>query len=45
LIDASPPTLQGRRAFLIDGTTMKLAPVRELQKAFPPAPNQHGPGV
>ena len=45
LIDASPPTLQGRRVFVIDGTTMKLAPVRELQEAFPPAPNQHGPGV
>ena len=45
LIDASPPTLQGRRVFVIDGTTMKLAPERELQKAFPPAPNQHGPGV
>jgi hypothetical protein len=45
LIEASQPTLQGRRVFLIDGTTMKLAPVRELQKAFPPAPNQYGPGV
>lgn len=45
LIEASPPTLQDRRVFLIDGTTLKLSPVQELQKAFPPAPNQYGPGV
>ena len=45
LIEASKPTLQDRRVFLIDGTTMKLAPARALQKAFPPAPNQYGPGV
>lgn len=30
---------------MIDGTTITLAPEPELQKAFPPASNQHGEGV
>jgi hypothetical protein len=45
LIEASSPTLNGRRAFLIDGTTLTLAPEPQLQRAFPPASNQHGEGV
>jgi hypothetical protein len=45
LIDASPPTYRGRRLFIIDGTTMTLAPEEELQQQFPPASNQFGEGV
>ena len=37
LIAASPPWFDGRRAFLLDGTTITLAPTEELKKAFPPA--------
>ena len=35
----------GRRAFILDGTTIPLAPTKALQAAFPPASNQHGTGV
>ena len=45
LIAASPPFWHDRRVFLIDGTTITLAPERELQQAFPAASNQHGEGV
>lgn len=52
LIEASPPWFEGRRAFIIDGTTITLAPTEELQDAFPPvadppgrASNQHGETV
>ena len=45
LIDAASPSFEGRRVFLIDGTTLTLAPTPELQAAFPPAVNQFGPGV
>jgi hypothetical protein len=45
LIDASPPTFDGRRVFLFDGTTITLAPEEELQRQYPPASNQHGAGV
>jgi len=45
LIAASPPIWQDRRVFLIDGTTITLAPEPALQKVFPPASNQHGEGV
>lgn len=45
IIATTEPTLDGRRVFLIDGTTLSLAPEKELQKAFPPASNQHGEGV
>jgi hypothetical protein len=45
LINAAPPTFEGRRVFLIDGTTLTLAPEEELQRQFPPASNQHGEGV
>lgn len=39
------PLLQGRRVFVIDGTTLTFAPTPELKKAFPPASNQLGPTV
>lgn len=45
VISATEPTVDGRRVFLIDGTTMALAPEKELQQAFPPASNQLGEGV
>lgn len=45
LLAATPPTLAGRRAFLLDGTTLSLAPTPELRKAFPPATNQFGSGT
>jgi hypothetical protein len=45
LIEATLPTWEDRRVFLIDGTTITLAPEEELQQAFPPATNQHGEGV
>lgn len=45
IISTSEPLLDGRSIFLIDGTTMALAPEKELQVAFPPASNQHGEGV
>jgi len=45
LIDASPSWFDGRRAFILDGTTITLPPTPELQKAFPPATNQHGDTV
>lgn len=45
LIDATSPTLGQRRVFLLDGTTITLAPEEELQQAFPPASNQYGEGV
>ena len=41
----SEPVIDGRRVFLLDGTTITLEPTAELQKAFPPAPNQHGQSV
>ena len=45
LIDASPETFDSRRVFLLDGSTISLAPEPELQEAFPPASNQYGEGV
>ena len=45
LIDQSPPWFEGRRAFIIDGTTMTLSPTSELRAAYPPATNQHGETV
>jgi hypothetical protein len=45
LIEASLPLWDGRRMFIIDGTTITLAPTPELQEAFPPATNQHGETV
>jgi hypothetical protein len=34
-----------RRAFIIDGTTFKLAPTSELREVYPPSTNQHGETV
>jgi hypothetical protein len=45
LIDAQPPSYRGGRFFLVDGTTITLAPEEELQRLFPPASNQFGEGV
>lgn len=45
IIDTSPPSHNDRRVFLIDGTTITLAPEEELQQQYPPASNQHGEGV
>lgn len=45
LVSASPPSVAGRRVFLMDGTTIALAPSRALQRAFPPAANQYGASV
>jgi len=45
LTDAFPPFLDGRRAFILDGTTIKLAPTKALRAAFPPASNQYGIGI
>ena len=45
IIATSTPTLGGRRVFVVDGTTMTLAPEKALQAAFPPASNPHGEGV
>jgi hypothetical protein len=34
-----------RQTFLLDGTTITLAPTEELKRHFPPATNQHGESV
>jgi hypothetical protein len=39
---AAPPTLGNRRVFLLDGTTLTLAPEKSLRALYPPASNQHG---
>lgn len=38
----APPFFEGRRAFILDGTTITLPPTPALRQAFPPASNQHG---
>lgn len=45
LIGLRPPSFDGRRVDLVDGTTITLAPESTLRRAFPPASNQHGAGV
>lgn len=45
LIEATPPTWRDRRVFLLDGTTIALAPTAELRRQFPPASNQSGESV
>jgi hypothetical protein len=45
LMELSPCCMEGRRAFIIDGTTMTLTPTSELRDAYPPATNQHGETV
>jgi hypothetical protein len=41
----SEPLIDGRRVFLLDGTTITLAPTKALQEAYPPAHNQLGESV
>lgn len=41
----SEPLIDSRRVFLLDGTTITLAPTKALREAYPPAPNQHGDSV
>ncbi|MCP4825894.1 MAG: IS4 family transposase [Shimia sp.] len=45
LASISPLLIDGRRVFLLDGTTVTLAPTPALQEAFPPATNQFGSTV
>lgn len=45
IIAATPPSLGDRRVFLLDGTTITLAPTAALKAAYPPATNQHGVSV
>ena len=45
LASIAVPVIGNRRVFIIDGTTITLAPTAPLVKAFPPAPNQHGESV
>src|SRR6056297_907921 len=42
---AAQRVFDGRRVFIIDGTTVTLAPTPALSKAFPPATNQYGESV
>lgn len=43
--EISKPVIEGRRIFILDGTTITLPPVKALKEAYPPAPNQHGESV
>lgn len=45
IIDSCPDILNDRRAFIMDGTTFKLAPTSELREVYPPSTNQHGETV
>jgi Transposase DDE domain len=42
LVDATAPSFGNRRVFLLDGTTITLAPTPELTAAFPPWPGPAG---
>ena len=42
LVGAYPPSWNARRAFILDGTTLGLAPTDQLRQTFPPASNQNG---
>lgn len=43
--EVSEPLIDGRRVFILDGTTITLAPTAALKEAYPPAMNQHGDSV
>lgn len=45
IVDTTKPSLEGRRAFVLDGTTLTLAPEPVLRKLYPPAKNQYGRGA
>lgn len=42
---AEPLQFRPRQTFLLDGTTITLAPTKQLKAKFPPANNQHGESV
>src|SRR5262249_8665028 len=42
LIDSYPPSWEGRRCYVLDGSTAQLSPTPDLSLPFPPASNQHG---
>lgn len=42
ICETTRPSLGTRRVFLVDGTTLTLAPEESLRALYPPAPNQHG---
>jgi hypothetical protein len=42
---AAESVFEGRRVFILDGTTITLPPTPSLKLAFPPATNQHGESV
>ena len=42
LIAAHPPSWNGRRVFILDGTTIATRHTPDLVRAFPPPTNQHG---
>jgi hypothetical protein len=42
LVESTASWFDGRRAFIIDGTSITLAPTDEIKEAFPPATNQFG---
>src|SRR5690606_20752354 len=43
--ESSEYLIHGCRVFVLDGTTITLAPTKELQEAYPPATTQHGTSV
>jgi hypothetical protein len=45
LIERTPAWREGHRAYVLDGTTITLAPTSGLREVFPPATNQHGETV
>lgn len=45
IIDTCPEVRNDRKAFIIDGTTFKLAPTDELREVYPPSKNQLGETV
>jgi Transposase DDE domain len=42
ICETTRPTLGTRRVFLVDGTTLTLAPEESLRALYPPATNQYG---
>lgn len=45
IVASAEPVYDERSIFLLDGTTIALAPEKELQIAFPAASNQYGEGI
>lgn len=42
LADQTDDRFEGRRVFIVDGTTLALPPTKELAESFSPSKNQHG---